>query len=127
MSLDQKTKIWHNNAVSRRFGKYSFHNQTDMTVIITKTSISIAGSWGYSGELWQNSTQRGRGQAQTQFHPFGTTNRRKWVKSLNSVFFIRNGNMKINFKGKIHQIWFMSNQCKMGLVLNFSYLIVFRA
>ena len=35
--------------------------------------------------------------------------------------------MKINFKGKIHQIWFMSNQCKMGLVLNFSYLIVFRA
>jgi hypothetical protein len=24
MSLTQKTKIWHNNAVSRRFGRYSF-------------------------------------------------------------------------------------------------------
>ena len=24
MSLTQKTKIWHNNVVSRRFGKYSF-------------------------------------------------------------------------------------------------------
>ena len=30
-SLAQKTKIWHNYVFSRRFGKYSFHNQTDIS------------------------------------------------------------------------------------------------
>ena len=30
MSLTQKTKIWHNNAVSRRFGKYSILNNISL-------------------------------------------------------------------------------------------------
>ena len=40
-SLTQKTKIWHNNAVSRRFGKYSFQNQKKIAHIFMAISAKL--------------------------------------------------------------------------------------
>ena len=41
MSLTQKTKIWHNNVLSKRFGKYSFHCRINGCYLLELIAVFI--------------------------------------------------------------------------------------
>ena len=54
-SLTKKTKIWCNNALSRRFGKYSFkeNNENDMTFVVWAGIVFRPRLWQFSAH-WRS-------------------------------------------------------------------------